>query len=110
MSGYDPLFKVCYPLDLMMKGMRAAWTAGKHVIIGDESMIRYMGRAVSYVQYMPAKPIKHGIKVFCLCCAVSAVLLSFEIYVGKEAENQDNSALAVCDRLVTSTGLIENRG
>ena len=36
-------------------------TAGKHVTI-DESMIWYMGRAISYVQYMPAKPIKHGIK------------------------------------------------
>jgi len=93
----------------MMKGMQSAWTAGKHVTI-DESTIRYMGRAVCYVQYMPAKPIKHGIKVFCLCCAVSAVLLSFDIYVGKEIETRDNSALAVYDRLVTSTGLTTNRG
>ena len=56
----------------MMKGMRLAWTAGKHVTIG-ESMICYMGRAVNYVQYMPAKPIKHSIKVFfllrCFCCS-----------------------------------------
>jgi hypothetical protein len=108
-KGYDPLFRVRYPLDIMMKGMRLAWTAGKHVTI-DESMIRYMGRAVSYIQYMPAKPIKHGIKVFCLCCAVSAALLSFEIYVGKEDEERDNSALAVCDRLVNAAGLTGNRG
>lgn len=67
--GFDPLYKVRYPLDVMMKGMRSAWNAGKHVTI-DESMIRYMGRAVSYVQYIPAKPIKHGIKVFALCCAI----------------------------------------
>ena len=77
-SGFDPLFKVRYPLDVMMKGMRSAWTAGQHVTI-DESMIRYMGRAVSYVQYMPAKPIKHGIKVFCLCCAID--LSSTEVVV-----------------------------
>ena len=44
-SGFDPLFKVQYPLDVMMKGMRSAWTAGKHVTI-DESMIRYMGWVV----------------------------------------------------------------
>jgi len=71
-----------------------------------------MGRAVSYVQYqyMPIKPIKHGIKVFCLCCAVSGVLLPFEVYVGKEDENKDSSALTVCNRLVTSAGLTANRG
>ena len=98
-----------YSLDIMMKSMCAAWTVVNHVTI-NESMIRYMGRAGSYIQYMPAKPIKHGIKVFCLCCAVSAALLSFEIYVGKENENRDNSALAVCDRLVSSAGLTANRG
>jgi hypothetical protein len=107
--GFDPLYKVRYPLDVMMKGMRLAWTAGKHVTI-DESMVRYMGRAVTYVQYMPAKPIKHGIKVFCLCCAVSAVLLAFEVYVGKDDESKDNLALAVCDRLVDDAGLTTNRG
>ena len=37
----------------------------KHVNI-DKRMISYMDRAVSFVQYMPAKPIKHGIKVYAL--------------------------------------------
>jgi len=63
----------------------------------DEPMIHYMGCAVSYVQYMPAKPIKRGIKVFALCCAVSTVLLAFEVYVGKDDPTKDISALAVCD-------------
>ena len=106
--GFDPLFKVRYPLDVMMKGMRLAWTAGMHVTI-DESMIRYMGRAVSYVQYMPAKPIKHGIKVFCLCCAVSAVLLSFKVYVGKD-EDEDGSAVKICDDLVHNAEITNARG
>ena len=46
----------------MMSGIRQTWTAGKYITI-DESMIRYMGRVISCVQCMPAKPIKHGIKV-----------------------------------------------
>ena len=68
-AGYDPLFKVRYPLEVMMKGMRGAWIAGQHVTI-DESMIKYMGRAVTFIQYMPAKPIKHGIKgtIPCVQC------------------------------------------
>ena len=49
--GYDSLFKVNFSLETMMNGMRKAWVAGKHVTI-DESMIQYMGRAISYVQYM----------------------------------------------------------
>ena len=93
--GYDALFKVQYALDTMMKGMRKSWVAGKHVTI-DESMIRYMGRAISYVQYMSAKPIKHGIKVFALCCDFSAIILSFKVYVGKE-DDSNGKAIGVCD-------------
>ena len=69
-----------------------------------------MGRAVSHVLYMPAKPIKHGIRGFCLCCAVSAVLLSFEVCVGKKDEQREHSALAVCNRLVIDTWLTGTRG
>ena len=82
--------------------------AGKHVTI-DESMIKYMGRAVFFVQYMPAKPIKHGIKVFVVCCALSAVLLGFKVYVEKE-DDADNSALSVCDELVNEAFLMGHRG
>ena len=69
-----------------------------------------MDRAVSYVQYMPTKPIKHGIKVFVLCCAVSVVLLTFEVYVGNNDPTKGNSALAVCDRLVKDTNLTAHCG
>ena len=62
-----------------MKGVRGVWTDVNHVTI-DESMIKYMGRAITYVQYMPAKPINHGIKVFSICCALSTVILGSEVY------------------------------
>ena len=72
-------------------------------------MIKYMGRAVSWVQYMPAKPIKHGIKVFVLCCAVSAVWLGYKIYLGKE-DGVDGSALTIVDQLITDADLTKHRG
>ena len=53
-NGYDPLFKVIF-----MDGLQDVWHAGKHICI-NESMIKYMGRAISFVQYMKAKPIKHA--------------------------------------------------
>jgi len=109
--GYDPLFKVREIMDKMMQRMRRAWTAGKHVTI-DESMIKYMGRAISFVQYMPLKPIKHGIKVFCVCCAFTAFLLGFEVYLGKENIhcNEDRSVLGIVDRLIVENGLTSARG
>merc|ERR1712197_297235 len=73
-------------------------------------MILYKGRAVNYVQYMPAKPIKHGVKVYMICCAASSILLAFEIYVGREGDDKDGSALAICDRLITAAGLAVHRG
>ena len=80
--GYDPLFKVIYPFQIMMKGMIFVWTAGKHVTI-DKIMIKYIGIAITYVQYMPAKPINHGIKVFFICCALSTIFLGFKVTLAR---------------------------
>jgi hypothetical protein len=75
---HDTLFKVSWAMDLMAEGIRATWNVGKQVTI-DESMIRYMGRAVEYIQYMPAKPIKHGIKVWALCCGVTGIMIAWRV-------------------------------
>ena len=66
----NPLHKVQYVLDKLLKNLKRAWIAGRKVVI-DESMIRYKGKAVKFTQYMPAKPIKHEIifsHMLCLFC------------------------------------------
>ena len=73
-------------------------------------MIKYCGRAVAFVQYMPAKPIKHGIKVFCVCCAVSGIMLAYEVYCGNKDKKTDGTSVQVCDRLVKETELTRSRG
>ena len=50
-KGYDPLFKIRFVLDVVMKGLAAAWVAGQWITI-DESMIKYKGKYVGFVQYM----------------------------------------------------------
>ena len=57
-----------------------------------------MVRAVSYVQYMPQNPIKHGINLFSLYYGYTAVLLLFVVYVGEE-DDSNNSALKFCNKL-----------
>ena len=86
-----------------MKGMRMAWIPGNHMTI-NESMIRYMGRAVSYVKYTPKKHINHDIKLFALCYCYTVVLLLFIVYVGEE-DDSDNPNLKVCDKLYVDAGI-----
>jgi hypothetical protein len=58
---------------------------------------------------MPAKPIKHGRKVFCLCSAATAVMLSFEVYCKKDNSNTDNTTVDICERLIHKTDLVNNQ-
>ena len=80
----------------------------KHMTI-DKHMIRYMGHASSYLQYMPAKPIEHGIQAFALCCTLLAVILSFKVYFGKE-DVSNRTAVGVYNHLVVDAGLAKQRG
>ena len=73
-------------------------------------MIKYCGRAVAFVQYVPANPIKHGIKFFCVCCAVSGIMLACEVYCGNKDEKTDGTSVQVCDRLVKEAELTRSRG
>jgi len=50
----------------------------------DEMMIRYKGTYYPARQYMPQKPQKWGIKVWCLADFVSKFVSNFEIYCGKD--------------------------
>ena len=52
---------------------------------------------------------KAWIKVFALCCDVSAIILAFKVYVGKE-DDYDGSAVGICDGLVDDAGLTKARG
>ncbi len=107
-NNYDPLLKVNFVLKEVRSDIRRVWQAGKDVSL-DESMIKYCGRAVAFIQYMPAKPIKHGIKVFCLCCAATAVMLSFEVYCGKDNSITDNTMVDICERLIPEADLVNNQ-
>ncbi len=95
---YNPLYKDKNGLDKMMDSMRKAWVAGERVTI-DESMVKCHGQVEVFIQYLPKKPIKHGLKVFALCCAYAAVLLGFEFSVG--CNKADNSAIGVARQLIT---------
>ena len=51
----------------------------------DEQMIGTKAR-ISFIQYMPKKPKKFGIKIWALCDSISGYCLQFQIYTGKSAD------------------------
>jgi hypothetical protein len=105
---WSPLQKVAPVLESITAAVGAAWILRKRICV-DESMIKYTGRAILFIQYMPVKPIKHGIKVFALCCAHTGYVYHFEIYTGKESK-LDGSPGAVVKRLLLGANIGASKG
>lgn len=95
---YDPLFKIRSVLDTVQEKLHKAWNCGEKVTI-DEGMVKYNGRAIKFVQYMPKKPIKHGIKLFIMCDAQTAYVYAFFVYLGKEFASE-KTGVEIVDRLI----------
>ena len=77
----DKLYKVRPLMDTVRNNFRDIYHVHREGTI-DEAMIAFQGR-LSYKQYMPAKPIKRGIKVWMRCDATNAYLADFDVYLGR---------------------------
>ena len=66
----------------MIINFRLAYTLLREVSI-DEQMIAYKGR-LSFKQYMPAKPVKWGMKAFVLAESTTGYVCDWFIYTGKD--------------------------
>lgn len=62
--GHDKLYHVRSMMEKVQTCISREWKLGRDVAI-DEAMIAYKGR-LSFKQYLPAKPVKFGIKVHLL--------------------------------------------
>ena len=66
----------------------------------DEGMVAFTGH-LSYVQYLPAKPVKCGIKLWLRCDSNSAYLHQFDVYLGKSTVVSDHGLyFDVIDKLM----------
>ena len=79
--GYDPLFKLRPFLDPLVKNFQEAYHPSREISV-DESMIGFKGR-LSFVQYMPKKPSKWGMKAFVLAYSKTGYTCNWRLYTGK---------------------------
>ncbi len=77
---HDKLWKVRPLLDLLSENCRKMYALHREISI-DESMIGTKCR-LSFIQYMPKKPCKWGIKVWACCDAITGYIYAFDIYAG----------------------------
>ena len=80
--GYDPLYKLRHLLFTLVQCYKKSYTIKKEVS-ADESIISYKGR-LSFLQYMPKKPHKWGMKAWVLAAAATRYTWNFHLYTGKE--------------------------
>ena len=76
------LCKVQPVIDVVADTFQTSYTLSQEVSV-DEAMIPFRGR-LAYRQYMPAKPVKRGIKVWALCDARNGYMSKFDIYLGRQ--------------------------
>lgn len=88
-DGYDPLFKVRPLTDHLSAVFPQYYHPGRHLSI-DEMMIGTRCK-ISFLQYLPKKPTKFGIKVFVNSESKSGYVLTFQIYTGKSTKKKEES-------------------
>ncbi|XP_062507262.1 piggyBac transposable element-derived protein 3-like [Corticium candelabrum] len=86
-EGYDKLGKVRPLIDALKKLFQAEYSLSRHIAI-DEAMIPLKGQ-ISFHQYSKSKPHKYGIKVVVLSSSHNSYIYDFNVYVGKEASDDD---------------------
>ena len=80
----DRLAPIRELLDLVVEKFRKMYVPTEFVTL-DENLDPFRGRC-RFVQYMPSKPAKYGIKTQCLCDAETFYICNMEIYAGTQPE------------------------
>lgn len=82
---FDPIGKTRWLIETLAENFQNYLNPGPYVSV-DESMVAYNGRYCGFKQYMLARPIKHGIKIWALYCSTTKYVLKLEVYIGANGE------------------------
>jgi hypothetical protein len=82
----DKLHKVRPLVTVLKENFHRMFVPGRDLSV-DEAMIKFDGR-LGWKQYMPKKPIKWGIKLWCLCDSKTGYCLAFNVYTGADGNEE----------------------
>ena len=78
----DRLSSIRYIFELFTKQLPRHFIPGENLTV-DEQLVPFRG-CCCFVQYMPKKPAKYGLKFWLLCDVDSRYVLSIDLYTGKK--------------------------
>ena len=84
----DKLAKVRPIITICEQSFARCFVPSENISV-DEAMIRFDWR-LSWKQYMPKKPVKWGIKLWCLCDANTGYCIAFNVYTGSNEDRAVN--------------------
>ena len=85
-ADYDKMYKIFPVLNMVQDSFAESYKPEQNQKI-DEEMIAFQGR-LSYVQYLSAKSIKRGIKLWMYYDADTVYLHLFEVYLGPQQNSE----------------------
>ncbi|XP_069669317.1 piggyBac transposable element-derived protein 4-like [Periplaneta americana] len=97
----DKLAAIRTVLDSFTENCKTCYNPGEFIAI-DEKLEPFRGRC-NFIQYIPHKPAKYGIKIFALCDAKTFFTSNIEVYCGKQPDgpfHASNKPLDIVERLV----------
>ena len=84
--GHDKIFKIRPLVDKLIRAFQTSYSLKSEISI-DESMISYKGR-LAFLQYLPKKPHKWGMKAWVLAEAKTGYTFNWSFYTGKEDDDR----------------------
>ncbi|CAD7091433.1 unnamed protein product [Hermetia illucens] len=84
----DKLAPIRNVYDKWVNRLKMCYTVGKNVTV-DEQLVPFRGRC-PFTQYIPSKPHKYGIKIWCLCDASTYYAWNLEVYTGRDRNCSDS--------------------
>lgn len=106
--GYDKLGKVRWLVDRFAEISQSLYNAQRTCTV-DEIMIPYKGRYCNIRQYMKAKPVKFGIKVWALASSQSRYISNVIVYLGAGDAREEAESVSA-DAVLTAVRGMEGRG
>ncbi|XP_060085361.1 piggyBac transposable element-derived protein 4-like, partial [Ylistrum balloti] len=90
--NYDPTYKFSKLARLLIRNWQRYYCPHREMST-DETLIPFKGRT-KFIQYIPSKPHKWGLKVWTLAESKTGYMYNWEMYTGKQAATNDARGIA----------------